>query len=173
MLNAGLKQKEVTNKPPNSKNLSKTAKRPGTGQPTAGTNKAAKTAPAGKITVPKVKKTAAQAKVASMSAANVLYAAQQAAGPATMTGVNACASDAAVKAATKPSDQAAKRERKKASDVNTEEAVAKVKAAIAAGTMIKLNLQGLKAYLKSIGAPVGGKKADLIERIQKSATAQP
>eukprot|EP00892_Ulva_mutabilis_P010491 jgi/Ulvmu1/7814/UM004_0043.1 len=55
--------------------------------------------------------------------------------------------------------------RRKVSDINVEDAKAKVTAAKAAGTMAKLSIPELKVYLKAIGKPVGGKKGDLVERI--------
>ena len=84
--------------------------------------------------------------------------------------MNPAEPNAAATDPTNPADQAPKRDRKKASDINVEEAVAKVHAAKADGTLAKLSLLELKAYLKSVGKPVGGKKADLIERV--GATAQ-
>lgn len=58
--------------------------------------------------------------------------------------------------------------RRKVSDISVEESTTKVKAAIAAGTLTKLSVPELKVYLKSIGKPVGGKKSDLLQRIQPS-----
>lgn len=58
--------------------------------------------------------------------------------------------------------------RRKVSDISVEETSAKVKAATAAGKLISLSVPELKVYLKSIGKPVGGKKSDLLERIQSS-----
>ena len=58
------------------------------------------------------------------------------------------------------------RQRKKASDVSAEDAVAAVRAAHAQGTLAKLGLLELKAFLKANGKPVGGKKAEVLERAQ-------
>lgn len=58
--------------------------------------------------------------------------------------------------------------RRKVSDISVEESTAKVKAAMAAGKLTSLSVPELKVYLKSIGKPVGGKKSDLLERIQSS-----
>jgi ribosomal protein L7/L12 len=69
----------------------------------------------------------------------------------------------------KSTEQAPKR--KTAADINVNEAIQKVKAAKASGSLGKLSLLELKAYLKSKSKPVSGKKADLLERIQ--ALAEP
>lgn len=58
--------------------------------------------------------------------------------------------------------------RRKVSEIDIEQAKAKVIAAKAARTLTKLSIPELKVYLKSIGKPVGGKKGELIERIQCS-----
>lgn len=170
---AGLQNQKAISKPPNSKNAPKASKRPGPIQPASGTAKATKTskiASTSKPTAPKATKTA-QAKTAATTAAGLFSAGQQAAAAgATSAGMNAADANA-VTDPMKPADQAPKRDRKKASDINVEEAVAKVKAAKAGGTLAKLSLLELKAYLKSVGKPVGGKKADLMERVE--AVAEP
>lgn len=54
--------------------------------------------------------------------------------------------------------------RKKASDVDVGAAVAAVQAAHAQGTLNKVGLLELKAFLKSRKLPVGGKKSEILER---------
>lgn len=160
---AGLKSKEAVAKPPNSKNASKAVKRAGQAQPTSGTAKAAKTAKAAstsKASTSKPPKAAAKPK----TAAELFSAVQPGAAGAGTSAANP--NVAAGKDAAKPADQAPKRDRKKACDINIEEAVAKVKAANTAGMLAKLSLLELKAYLKSVGKPVGGKKAELVERVE-------
>jgi hypothetical protein len=56
--------------------------------------------------------------------------------------------------------------RKKASDIPADEALKKVHEALTAGLLSKLSVPELKAYLKAKGKPVGGKKADLLARIE-------
>lgn len=89
------------------------------------------------------------------------------------------ASDTAVPAAKRPAPAAGgpapaadgdkdkpARQRKKASDVDAAEAEAAVRAAHAAGTLAKVPMLELKAFLKAHGKPVGGKKAEILERAQ-------
>lgn len=166
---AGLQNKKAVTKPPNAKNAPKATKRPGQSQPTSGTAKAAKTAKGASTSKANASKAAkaAQAKTAATTAAALFSAVQKNTAAGTSGGTNAAdANTAGTDAAEPAADQAPKRDRKKASDINVEEAVAKVKAAKAGGTLAKLSLLELKAYLKSVGKPVGGKKADLMERIE-------
>jgi hypothetical protein len=64
------------------------------------------------------------------------------------------------------------RQRKKASDVCTEDAEKAVRNAHTMGTLSKVALIELKAFLKSRGLPVGGKKAEVLERVENHL-AQP
>jgi hypothetical protein len=166
---AGLKNKMAVAKPPNLKNVTKAVKRPGQTQPMTASAKAAKTAKgpaATKTATCKATKATTKAKAAAVSAA-AMFSAVQKAGVVdeANTAQNDNTSNVAATDGAKPGEQAAKRDRKKASDINVEEAVAKVKAAKSAGTLMKLSLLELKAYLKSVGKPVGGKKAELVERV--------
>ena len=56
------------------------------------------------------------------------------------------------------------RKRAKASDVNPEEAEVALRTAQAQGSFAKVGLAEIKAFLKWKGKPVGGKKAELVER---------
>jgi SAP domain len=151
--------------------VAKAGKRPATTQATNGAAKVAKLTKAdkGASTTKTTASKASQAKAAATSAAGIFTAAQAGGTSAGTTAAAAADTSALGKDAEKSADQAPKRERKKASDVNVEDAVVKVKAAKNAGTLGKLSLLELKAYLKSVGKPVGGKKAELIERVEAAA----
>lgn len=68
-------------------------------------------------------------------------------------------------AATAPLKQPAK-PRAKASDVDIAAAVSKVQAAHAGGGLGKVTIPELKAFLRSVKQPVGGKKGELEERVR-------
>lgn len=168
---AGLKNKEAAAKVPNTK-VVKTTKRPGQIALAAGPAKAARTAKGASTSTAAASKAtkATKAKAAATTAVGLLAALKEQGETAgTSAGTDAATPSVAENNVAKPADQAPKRDRKKASDINVEEAIAKVAAARTSGTLAKLSLLELKAYLKSAGKPVGGKKAELVERVQAEA----
>lgn len=67
--------------------------------------------------------------------------------------------------------KAAERMRKKASDFDATQAEAVLRTAHAAGTLQKVSVPEMKAFLKSRGLLLGGKKAEIIERVVAALAA--
>ena len=109
---------------------------------------------------------AVPAKQPCVSRSAALAASVGPAATATPTALVAQAGHNPADAAAPAADGKAQRQRKKASDVAPEQAEAVVRQARACGSFAKVGLHELKAYLRAQGKPVGGKKAELVERVQ-------
>jgi SAP domain len=113
--------------------------------------------------------------VAATTAAAATLLGKRPATPCTGTPAFAVGQPPSATAPTVAQDDASKakaaRVRRKASDVTTEAAEQVVRQAQEQGTFAKVGLAELKAFLKSRGKPVGGKKADVVERAQEALRA--
>ncbi len=84
----------------------------------------------------------------------------------TTTPVSAAAAAAATEAAASAAPAKAPRQRKKADDMDLAEVEKKVQEKFAAGRLQDLSIAELKCFLKAHKLPVGGKKSDLVSRVE-------
>ncbi|GAB4820750.1 hypothetical protein N2152v2_007796 [Parachlorella kessleri] len=130
---------------------------------TAGQKRPAGTAAPAKPRAPKAVKPAAAGGARPSTAA-------AAAGPAAIAATNSVAPSEPVQpgtAAAAAPAAAPKPAKPKAPAMPLEEVVKKVLSSHAAGKLSALTMDQMKAYLKSVKKPVGGKKADLEERVRQ------
>ena len=83
---------------------------------------------------------------------------------------DAAAATAAAAAATTTAPAKAPRQRKKADDIDLAEVERKIQEKFAAGKLADLSIPELKCFLKARKLPVGGKKSDLLIRVEPLLT---
>lgn len=136
-------------------------------KPGAGPKQAAagqKRAPGAKAAVPRAPKAAKAAAADQAPLAAGAGGPEPAGAPAAAAGAPAVARAAAAAKPPKP--------RAPPKELVLEEVVGKVRAAHAAGKLGSLTIPEMKCYLKSLKKPVGGKKAELEERVASALAAE-